>query len=120
MAGYGGQRVFRASGWIRVAVGLSTLLCAAGAAFMYVHGGSWFITGSLALMTLVGAGGLLECFISIVKALLAYSDAGAGAAAQSILIANIAVALGASAVGCFVALIAHSLKAVLNHRMSRA
>jgi hypothetical protein len=64
--------------------------------------------------------GLLECFISIVKALLAYSDAGASAAAQSILIANIAVALGASAVGCFVALIAHSLKAVLTHRMSRA
>jgi biopolymer transport protein ExbB/TolQ len=64
--------------------------------------------------------GLLECFISIVKALLAYSDAGASAAAQSILIANIAVALGASAVGCFVALIAHSLKAVITHRMSRA
>jgi hypothetical protein len=64
--------------------------------------------------------GLLECFISIVQALLAYSDAGASAAAQSILIANIAVALGASAVGCFVALIAHSLKAVLTHRMSRA
>ncbi|MGE4063085.1 MAG: MotA/TolQ/ExbB proton channel family protein [Rhodospirillaceae bacterium] len=63
--------------------------------------------------------GLLECFISIVKALLAYADAGASAAAQSVLIANIAVALGASAVGCFVALIAHSLKAVLNHRMAR-
>jgi hypothetical protein len=64
--------------------------------------------------------GLLECFISIVKALLAYSEAGASAAAQSILIANIAVALGASAAGCFVALIAHSLKAVLSHRMARA
>ncbi len=64
--------------------------------------------------------GLLECFISIVKALLAYSDAGANAASQSILIANIAVALGASAVGCFVALIAHSLKALLTHRMARA
>jgi hypothetical protein len=64
--------------------------------------------------------GLLECFISIVKALLAYSDAGASAASQSVLIANIAVALGASAVGCFVALIAHSLKAVLSHRMARA
>lgn len=64
--------------------------------------------------------GLLECFISIVKALLAYSDAGASAAAQSVLIANIAVALGASAVGCFVALIAHSLKALLAHRMARA
>lgn len=64
--------------------------------------------------------GLLECFISIVKALLAYSDAGASAASQSVLIANIAVALGASAVGCFVALIAHSLKAVLTHRMARA
>jgi hypothetical protein len=64
--------------------------------------------------------GLLECFLSIVQALLAYSDAGANAASQSILIANIAVALGASAVGCFVALIAHSLKAVLTHRMSRA
>ena len=63
--------------------------------------------------------GLLECFLSIVQALLAYSDAGANAASQSILIANIAVALGASAVGCFVALIAHSLKAVLTHRMSR-
>lgn len=64
--------------------------------------------------------GLLECFLSIVKALLAYSDAGASAAAQSILIANIAIALGASAVGCLVALIAHSLKAVLSHRMARA
>jgi len=64
--------------------------------------------------------GLLECFISIVKALLAYSEAGASAGAQSILIANIAVALGASAVGCFVALIAHSLKALLAHRMARS
>lgn len=64
--------------------------------------------------------GLLECFISIVRALLAYSDAGASAAAQSVLIANIAIALGASAAGCFVALIAHSLKAVLSHRMARA
>lgn len=61
--------------------------------------------------------GLLECFISIVKALLAYSDAGASAAAQSVLISNIAIALGASAVGCFVALCAHSLKALLAHRM---
>ncbi len=60
--------------------------------------------------------GLLECFISIVKALLAYSAAGASAAAQSVLIANIAVALGASAAGCLVALIAHSLKAMLNGR----
>lgn len=64
--------------------------------------------------------GLLECFISIVKALLAYSEAGASAAAQSVLISNIAVALCASAVGCFVALLAHSLKAVLTHRMSRS
>jgi hypothetical protein len=63
--------------------------------------------------------GLLECFISIVKALLAYADAGASAAAQSVLIANIAVALCASAVGCFVALCAHSLKAVLAHRMAQ-
>lgn len=62
--------------------------------------------------------GLLECFLSIVKALLAYSAAGASAAAQSVLIANIAVALGASAVGCFVALIAHSLKAVITQRAS--
>jgi hypothetical protein len=62
--------------------------------------------------------GLLECFLSIVKALLAYSEAGASAAAQSVLIANIAVALGASAGGCFVALCAHSLKAVLAHRMA--
>jgi hypothetical protein len=60
--------------------------------------------------------GLLECFISIVKALLAYSEAGGSAAAQSVLIANIAVALVASAVGCFVALCAHSLKAVIAHR----
>lgn len=60
--------------------------------------------------------GLLECFMSIVKALLAYSAAGASAAAQSVLIANIAVALGASAVGCFVALIAHSLKAIIAQR----
>lgn len=60
--------------------------------------------------------GLLECFISIVKALLAYSEAGGSAAAQSVLIANIAVALGASAVGCFVALCAHSLKAVISGR----
>ena len=64
--------------------------------------------------------GLLECFLSIVKALLAYSDAGASAVAQSILIANIAVALGASAMGCFVALCAHSLKALLSHRMNRS
>jgi hypothetical protein len=64
--------------------------------------------------------GLLECFLSIVKALLAYSEAGVSAAAQSVLIANIAVALGASAVGCFVALCAHSLKAVLAHRMATA
>lgn len=64
--------------------------------------------------------GLLECFMSIVKALLAYSAAGASAAAQSVLIANIAVALGASAVGCFVALIAHSLKAVIAQRQSVA
>jgi len=61
--------------------------------------------------------GLLECFISIVKALLAYSDGGASAAAQSVLISHIAIALGASAVGCFVALCAHSLKALLAHRM---
>jgi hypothetical protein len=61
--------------------------------------------------------GLLECFVSIVKALLAYADAGGSAAAQAILIANIAVALGASAAGCFVALGAHSLKAVIVHRM---
>jgi hypothetical protein len=64
--------------------------------------------------------GLLECFLSIVKALMAYSDAGASASAQSVLIANIAVALGASAVGCFVALVAHSLKALLVHRMTRS
>lgn len=64
--------------------------------------------------------GLLECFLSIVKALLAYAAAGASAAAQSVLIANIAVALGASAVGCFVALIAHSLKAVITQRASAA
>jgi hypothetical protein len=61
--------------------------------------------------------GLLECFISIVNALLAYAAAGASAAAQSVLIANIAVALGASAVGCFIALCAHSLKAALAHRI---
>jgi hypothetical protein len=61
--------------------------------------------------------GLLECFVSIVKALLAYADAGGSASAQAILIANIAVALGASAAGCFVALGAHSLKAVIVHRM---
>ena len=64
--------------------------------------------------------GLLECFLSIVKALLAYSEAGASAAAQSVLIANIAVALGASAVGCFVALCAHSLKAIIAQRMGAA
>ena len=64
--------------------------------------------------------GLLECFLSIVKALLAYSEAGASAAAQSVLIANIAVALGASAVGCFVALCAHSLKAIIAQRMCAA
>ena len=62
--------------------------------------------------------GLLECFMSIVKALLAYSAAGVSAAAQSVLISNIAIALGASAVGCFVALCAHSLKALLAHRMA--
>jgi hypothetical protein len=61
--------------------------------------------------------GLLECFISIVKALLAYSAAGINVSAQSVLIANIAVALGASAAGCFVALFAHSMKALLAHRM---
>jgi len=60
--------------------------------------------------------GLLECFISIVKALLAYSESGVNAAAQSVLIANIAVALGASAAGCFVALCAHSLKAMIGNR----
>lgn len=60
--------------------------------------------------------GLLECFVSIVRALLAYSEAGATAAAQSVLISNIAVALGASAVGCLVALLAHSLKAVIVYR----
>lgn len=62
--------------------------------------------------------GLLECFLSIVKALLAYAAAGVSVTAQSVLISNIAVALGASAAGCFVALFAHSLKAVLAHRMS--
>lgn len=61
--------------------------------------------------------GLLECFISIVKALLAYADAGGTAPAQAILISNIAIALGASAAGCFVALCAHSLRAVVIHRM---
>jgi len=60
--------------------------------------------------------GLLECFVSIVRALLAYSEAGGTTAAQSALISNIAIALGASAVGCFVALCAHSLKAVIVHR----
>jgi hypothetical protein len=60
--------------------------------------------------------GLLECFVSIVKALLAYSAAGGTTAAQTVLISNIAVALGASAAGCFVALCAHSLKAVVVHR----
>lgn len=60
--------------------------------------------------------GLLECFVSIVKALLAYSAAGGAVAAQPVLISNIAIALGASAVGCFVALCAHSLKAVVVHR----
>jgi hypothetical protein len=61
--------------------------------------------------------GLLECFLSIVKALLAYAAAGVSVTAQSVLIANIAVALGASASGCFVALFAHSLKALLTHRI---
>lgn len=61
--------------------------------------------------------GLLECFISIVKALLAYSAAGGSARAQPELIANIAIALGASAIGCFVALCAHSLKAVVAYRL---
>lgn len=61
--------------------------------------------------------GLLECFLSIVKALLAYSAAVINVTAQSMLIANIAVALGASAAGCFVALFAHSLKALLAHRI---
>ena len=60
--------------------------------------------------------GLLECFISIVSALLAYSAAAAGPQAQSAMIANIAVALGASAAGCFIALCAHSLKTVVMYR----
>jgi hypothetical protein len=60
--------------------------------------------------------GLLECFISIVKALLGYAAAGVSQTAQSLLISNIAIALGASAAGCFVALFAHSLRAILAHR----
>ncbi len=60
--------------------------------------------------------GLLECFVSIVTALLAYSAAGATAQAQSAMIASIAVALGASAAGCFVALCAHSLRALIAGR----
>jgi hypothetical protein len=63
--------------------------------------------------------GLLECFISIVSALLAYSAAGAGPQAQSAMLANIAIALGASAAGCFIALCAHSLKALVVYRESR-
>jgi hypothetical protein len=63
--------------------------------------------------------GLLECFISIVKALLAYSAAGATAQAQSAMIASIAVALGASAAGCFVALCAHSLRTIAAGRIVR-
>ena len=61
--------------------------------------------------------GLLECFISIVKALLAYSAAGATPQGQSAMIASIAIALGASAAGCFVALCAHSLKTIVLHRL---
>ena len=61
--------------------------------------------------------GLLECFISIVTALLAYSAAGATVQAQSAMIASIAVALGASAAGCFVALCAHSLRTLVMTRM---
>jgi hypothetical protein len=64
--------------------------------------------------------GLLECFISIVKALLAYSAAGATAQAQSAMIASIAVALGASAAGCFVALCGHSFRALVVHRIAAA
>lgn len=64
--------------------------------------------------------GLLECFISIVKALLAYSAAGATAQAQSAMIASIAVALGASAAGCFVALCAHSLRMLAAARVTAA
>jgi hypothetical protein len=63
--------------------------------------------------------GLLECFISIVKALLAYSAAGATPQAQSAMIASIAVALGASAAGCFVALCAHSLRMIAAGRVVR-
>lgn len=63
--------------------------------------------------------GLLECFISIVSALLAYSAAGAGPQAQSAMLANIAIALGASAAGCFIALCAHSLKALVVYREGR-
>ena len=61
--------------------------------------------------------GLLECFISIVKALLAYSSAGATPQAQSAMIAGIAVALGASAAGCFVALCGHSLRTLVVSRI---
>jgi hypothetical protein len=64
--------------------------------------------------------GLLECFISIVKALLAYSAAGATPQAQSAMIASIAVALGASAAGCFVALCANSLRTIVNSRIASA
>jgi hypothetical protein len=64
--------------------------------------------------------GLLECFISIVTALLAYSSAGATAQAQSAMIASIAVALGASAAGCFVALCANSLRTLVAGRATDA
>ena len=69
MADYHGRRVFRAPGWIWFAVGFSTLLCATGTAFLLWQGGSWFITASAALMTLVGVGGLLECLVSRVELL---------------------------------------------------
>jgi hypothetical protein len=59
---------------------------------------------------------LIECFLSIIGALIAYSAAGATAQAQSAMIAQVAVALAASATGCGIAFVAFSLATLVSHR----
>ena len=111
--------VFLAAGlfiaWVAGALLLDlTGLSPAGRRWNGIYGGLYYVENAAPFV------GLLECFISIVQALLAYSAAGATPQAQSAMIASIAVALGASAAGCFVALCANSLRMLVNGRIASA
>jgi hypothetical protein len=64
---YGGRTVFRAPVWVWIAVAISTALCAAGAIFTALHGSALFVQAGLALMTVVGIGGLVECAVTKVE-----------------------------------------------------